>query len=175
MSLTGSCFSSESARPSIMGFEDEVEQSNGRPCRNERQVQATKRTHLIHRPRGTSFHRTWSGEHKQHERQSKYHPLRVDKNGLNATGRAFREIDRKVTVAVSEGLGGSRWHRPRKLRYKGLYQSVRKLRRYCVMHRPRGRFQECSDGCCVLVREIVKKGPKHRKRIERPIRRLAIA
>ena len=34
MSLTGSCFSSESApRPFQMGFEDEVEQSNGRPCR----------------------------------------------------------------------------------------------------------------------------------------------
>src|SRR5262249_6000631 len=34
MSLTGSCFSSESARgPSIMGFEDEAEQSIGRPCR----------------------------------------------------------------------------------------------------------------------------------------------
>jgi hypothetical protein len=34
MSLTGSCFSSESAQgPSIMGFEDEVEQSLGRPCR----------------------------------------------------------------------------------------------------------------------------------------------
>jgi hypothetical protein len=48
---------------------------------------------------------SWSGEHKQHECQSEYHPLRVDKNGLNATGRAFREIDSKVTVAVSEGLG----------------------------------------------------------------------
>src|SRR5215470_14495333 len=34
MPLTGSCFSSESApRPSIMGFEDEVEQFLGRPCR----------------------------------------------------------------------------------------------------------------------------------------------
>ena len=33
---------------SIMGFEDEVEQSFGRPCR--RQVQADMRTHLIHRP-----------------------------------------------------------------------------------------------------------------------------
>ena len=34
MSLTGSRFSSESAQgPSIMGFEDEVEQSLGRPCR----------------------------------------------------------------------------------------------------------------------------------------------
>jgi len=33
---------------SIMGFEDEVEQSLGRPCRW--QVQATERTHLIHRP-----------------------------------------------------------------------------------------------------------------------------
>jgi hypothetical protein len=34
MSLAGSCFSSESApgRPSIMGFEDEAEQSLGRPC-----------------------------------------------------------------------------------------------------------------------------------------------
>ena len=34
--------------PSIMGFEDEVERSLGRPCR--RQVQADMRTHLIHRP-----------------------------------------------------------------------------------------------------------------------------
>ena len=34
MSLTGSCFSSESALgPSIMGYEDEVEQSLPRPCR----------------------------------------------------------------------------------------------------------------------------------------------
>src|ERR1700730_6184727 len=31
-----------------MGSENEVEQSNGRPCRW--QVQATERTHLIHRP-----------------------------------------------------------------------------------------------------------------------------
>jgi hypothetical protein len=36
--------------PSIMGFEDEVEQSLPRPCRNCRQVQADMRTHLIHRP-----------------------------------------------------------------------------------------------------------------------------
>src|SRR5262252_1200233 len=36
---------------SIMGFEDEVEQSIGRPCRQfGRQVQADKRSHLIHRP-----------------------------------------------------------------------------------------------------------------------------
>src|SRR5262245_40552870 len=34
-----------------MGFEDEVEQSLPRPCREfERQVQADSRTHLIHRP-----------------------------------------------------------------------------------------------------------------------------
>ena len=34
-----------------MGFEDEVEQSMPRPCRQtERQVQADMRTHLIHRP-----------------------------------------------------------------------------------------------------------------------------
>ena len=51
MSLTGSCFSSESAPgPSIMGVEDEAEQSTERPCCNERQVQAIERTHLIHRP-----------------------------------------------------------------------------------------------------------------------------
>ena len=37
--------------PSIMGVEDEVEQSYPRPCRQfERQVQADERTHLIHRP-----------------------------------------------------------------------------------------------------------------------------
>src|ERR1700723_3689196 len=51
MSLTGSCFSSESApSPSIMGVDDEAEQSTERPCCNERQVQAIGRTHLIHRP-----------------------------------------------------------------------------------------------------------------------------
>ena len=34
-----------------MGFEDEVEQSMQRPCRQtKRQVQADMRTHLIHRP-----------------------------------------------------------------------------------------------------------------------------
>ena len=37
--------------PSIMGSEDEVEQSKWRPCRQTgRQVQADMRTHLIHRP-----------------------------------------------------------------------------------------------------------------------------
>jgi len=36
--------------PSIMGSEDEAEQSLGRPCRGCRQVQADMRTHLIHRP-----------------------------------------------------------------------------------------------------------------------------
>ena len=52
MSLTGSCFSSESAPggPSIMGFEDEAEQSLPRPCREIRPTQADMRTHLIHRP-----------------------------------------------------------------------------------------------------------------------------
>jgi hypothetical protein len=34
--------------PSIMGSENEVEQSLGRPC--HRQVQADSRTHLIRRP-----------------------------------------------------------------------------------------------------------------------------
>src|ERR1700693_4308742 len=51
MSLTGSCFSSEAAPgPSIMGVDDEAEQSTERPCCNERQVKAIGRTHLIHRP-----------------------------------------------------------------------------------------------------------------------------
>ena len=52
MSLTGSRFSTESALgPSTMGFEDEAEQSIGRPCRQMNgRIQATKRTHLIHRP-----------------------------------------------------------------------------------------------------------------------------
>jgi hypothetical protein len=37
--------------PSIMGFEDEVEQSFGRPCRQcDCRSQAAVRTHLIHRP-----------------------------------------------------------------------------------------------------------------------------
>src|SRR5215475_14418209 len=59
-SLTGSCFSSESAPggPSIMGFEDEVEQSFGRPCRQydcrfKRLYELT--SSIV--PRGTSFHR----------------------------------------------------------------------------------------------------------------------
>src|SRR5271167_4022495 len=59
MSLTGSRFSSESARgPSIMGFEDEVGQSLGRPCRQS--DGRSKRTHELTSsivPRGTPFHR----------------------------------------------------------------------------------------------------------------------
>jgi hypothetical protein len=59
MSLTGSCFSSESAPgPSIMGVEDEAEQSIGRPCRqlNGRSKRLGELTSSIV-PRGTSFHR----------------------------------------------------------------------------------------------------------------------
>jgi hypothetical protein len=58
MSLAGSCFSSESAlSPSIMGFEDEAEQSFGRPCRQG--DGGSKRTYELTSsivPRGTSFH-----------------------------------------------------------------------------------------------------------------------
>ena len=36
--------------PSIMGFEDQAEQSLPRPCREIRPTQADIRTHLIHRP-----------------------------------------------------------------------------------------------------------------------------
>src|SRR5512132_965138 len=60
MSLTGSCFSSESApRPFHLGFEDEVEQSIGRPCRqtNGRSKRTNELTSSIV-PRGTSFHRS---------------------------------------------------------------------------------------------------------------------
>src|ERR1700756_2656176 len=58
MSLTGSRFSSESAPgPSIMGSEDEVEQSFGRPCvavgRSKRPSGLT--SSIV--PRGTPFHR----------------------------------------------------------------------------------------------------------------------
>src|SRR5579872_54593 len=56
MSLAGSCFSSESAPgPSIMGFEDEAEQSIGRPCRqtNGRFKRPSELTSSIV-PRGTS-------------------------------------------------------------------------------------------------------------------------
>ena len=44
--------------PSIMGFEDEAEQSNGRPCRptNGRSKRTYELTSSIV-PRGTSFHR----------------------------------------------------------------------------------------------------------------------
>jgi len=60
ISLTGSCFSSESAQgPSIMGFEDEAEQSFGRPCQqaNGRSKRPSELTSSIV-PRGTSFHRS---------------------------------------------------------------------------------------------------------------------
>ena len=60
MSLTGSCFSSESAPgPSTMGFEDEAEQSFGRPCRqsNGRSKRTCELTSSIV-PRGTSFHQS---------------------------------------------------------------------------------------------------------------------
>jgi hypothetical protein len=52
MSLVGSRFSSGSAPwPFPMGFEDEVEQSLGRPLpSDERQVPADMRTHRIHHP-----------------------------------------------------------------------------------------------------------------------------
>jgi hypothetical protein len=52
MPRANSCFSSESApRRSIMGFENEVEQSFGVALPSDKwQVQADKRTHLIHRP-----------------------------------------------------------------------------------------------------------------------------
>src|SRR4249919_3973442 len=58
MSLTGSCFSSESAPGlSTMGFEDEVEQSVPRPYRQTsgRSKQSCELTSSIV-PRGTSFH-----------------------------------------------------------------------------------------------------------------------
>ena len=47
--------------PSIMGFENEVEQSFGRPCRqtNGRSKRTCELTSSIV-PRGTSFHRRWS-------------------------------------------------------------------------------------------------------------------
>lgn len=52
MSFRGSCFSAGSAlRPSLHGIQvHEVEQSGKRPAEAE---QASLRTHLIHRPRGT--------------------------------------------------------------------------------------------------------------------------
>ena len=59
MSLAGSCFSSESAPGvSIMGSEDEAEQSYRRPCRQSHG--GSKRTYeltLSIVPQGTSFHR----------------------------------------------------------------------------------------------------------------------
>ena len=60
MSLTGSCFSSESApRPFHHGIRDEVEQSFRRPCRqtNGRSKRTCELTSSIV-PRGTSFHRS---------------------------------------------------------------------------------------------------------------------
>ena len=60
MSLTGSVllFSNRHQGPSIMGFEDEAEQSLGRPCRLT--DSGSKRTYELTSsivPRGTSFHR----------------------------------------------------------------------------------------------------------------------
>src|SRR5262245_37747411 len=58
MSLTGSCFSSESARgPSSMGFENEAEQSFGRPC-HQTDGRSKRTCDLASSivPRGTSFH-----------------------------------------------------------------------------------------------------------------------
>src|SRR6266404_9842389 len=60
MPLAGSCFSSESAQgPSIMGFEDEAEQSLGRSCRltDSRSKRTYELTSSIV-PQGTSFHRS---------------------------------------------------------------------------------------------------------------------
>src|SRR5450759_3469882 len=60
MSLAGSCFSSESDYgPSIIGFEDEAEQSIGRPYRqtNGGSKRPNELTSSIV-PRGTSFHRS---------------------------------------------------------------------------------------------------------------------
>ena len=56
----GSRFSPESARKgrSNMGSEDEVEQSQSRPCVRRTAGQTGSRTHLIHRPaRDITFHR----------------------------------------------------------------------------------------------------------------------
>src|SRR5262249_10043186 len=58
MSLTGSCFSPDSApRPFHHGIRDEVEQSIGRPCRqfDGRSKRPDELTSSIV-PRGTSFH-----------------------------------------------------------------------------------------------------------------------
>src|SRR5271163_88776 len=58
MSLAGSRFSSESApSPSIIGFEDEVEKSLGRPCRQiDGRIKRTCELTSSIVPRGTSFH-----------------------------------------------------------------------------------------------------------------------
>jgi hypothetical protein len=55
--------------PSIMGFEDEVEQSIGRPCRqtNGRSKRTCELTSSIV-PRGTSFHRSVELECRGNER-----------------------------------------------------------------------------------------------------------
>jgi hypothetical protein len=57
MSLAGSRFSSDSAPgPSIMGFEDEVEQSVGRPCQTNGRFKRTYELTSSIVPRGTLFH-----------------------------------------------------------------------------------------------------------------------
>ena len=59
MSLTGSRFFSDRHQcPSIIGFEDEGINPMGGLAVNGSQVQADTRSHLIHRPARTSFHRS---------------------------------------------------------------------------------------------------------------------
>ena len=43
------------------------------------------------------------------------------------------------------------------------------------MHWPRSGLKEGRDGRRVVVGEVVEIGPQHRERIERPVRRLAVA
>src|SRR6516162_4270970 len=70
MSLAGSRFSSDSAPgPSIMGFEDEVEQSFGRPCQTNGRFKRTYELTSSIVPRGTLFH---------HAVELEYSPVRLD-------------------------------------------------------------------------------------------------
>ena len=80
MSLTGSCFSSE------MGFEDEAEQSFGRPCRqmNGRSKRTCELTSSIV-PRGTSFHRSVEFE---------FRPIGLDAARFHAAAVACSRVQR---------------------------------------------------------------------------------
>jgi hypothetical protein len=93
MSLAGSCFSPESVLgPSIMGSEDEAEQSFGRPCCqcNGRFKQTYELTSSIV-PRGTSFHRSVELE---------FSPIGFDPEWFHAAVAACSRLHRNSVLST---------------------------------------------------------------------------